>query len=60
LHNLAGQKIRTLVTGHLPAGRYVVRWDGRSDDGRMVATGTYLSRLRAGDEVLVGKLLLIR
>jgi len=60
LHNLRGQKIRTLATGYLPAGLHTARWDGRDDAGRPAATGVYYCRLRSGDRAVVGKLLLVR
>jgi flagellar hook assembly protein FlgD len=31
----------------MPTGVHTVDWQGRSDDGRRVATGVYLVRMRA-------------
>ncbi|NKB66704.1 MAG: T9SS type A sorting domain-containing protein [Candidatus Latescibacteria bacterium] len=58
--NLAGQQVATLVQGERAAGSYVVRWDGRDDQGRALASGIYLYRLRAGKQVQAHKLLLLR
>ena len=49
LFNLAGQKVATLADGLREAGTHSVRWDGRDDAGRELASGVYLYRLRAGD-----------
>ncbi|MCU0606577.1 MAG: hypothetical protein MUF78_03980 [Candidatus Edwardsbacteria bacterium] len=48
LYNVAGQRVRTLVDGTLPAGRHTARWDGRDDRGRRAAAGVYCCRLAAG------------
>jgi len=60
--NLMGQKVATLVRGAREAGTYTIHWDGRDDDGRQLASGVYLYRLRAGDgkQVETRKLLLLR
>ena len=58
--NLAGQLVATLVQGQRAAGSYAVRWDGRHDGGRALASGIYLYRLRAGQQVQSHKLLLLR
>ena len=60
VYNLSGQQVTTLVTGPREAGTYSVRWDGRDDDGRELASGVYLYRLRTGTQVETRKLLLIR
>ncbi|MBI4532046.1 MAG: T9SS type A sorting domain-containing protein [Candidatus Latescibacteria bacterium] len=60
VYNLSGQVIRTLVNGVVPAGDHLVRWDGRDDTGRDVASGTYLARLQTKDVVRTTKMLLIR
>jgi enediyne biosynthesis protein E4 len=62
IFNLAGQKVATPVGGVREAGTYSVRWDGRDDDRRALASGVYLYRLRTGDgqQVETRKLLLLR
>ena len=57
--NLSGQKVATLLQGRREAGQYTVRWDGL-EDGRSLASGIYLYRLRDGDQVETRKLLLLR
>ena len=60
LYNAAGQKIRTLFAGHLNAGHYRSQWDGRDDAGRLVASGTYFYRLRAGAYLATKQLVLLK
>jgi sugar lactone lactonase YvrE len=58
--NLAGQKVVTLAQGHREAGTYSLKWDGRDDDERELASGVYLYRLEADERVETRKLLLLR
>jgi flagellar hook assembly protein FlgD len=46
---MAGRLVKELITAesHTP-GRHEVVWDGRDDNGRQVASGTYFYRLEAG------------
>ncbi len=60
VYNLTGQKVATLAHGLREAGTYTLRWDGRDDDGRELASGAYLYRLEAGDGIETRKLLLLR
>ena len=60
LYNLAGQKIATLAQGTRQADTYTLHWDGRDGDGRDLASGMYLYRLRAGTQVETRKLVLLR
>ena len=60
VYNMAGQVVRTVVDGSLEAGYHTVHWDGRDQQGRPVTSGVYLYRLRAGHQVVVGKMALIR
>jgi len=43
-----GQVIRTLVSAQVEAGSHQAVWDGRDDQGREVASGTYVCRIAAG------------
>ncbi|MDQ7063556.1 MAG: FlgD immunoglobulin-like domain containing protein [candidate division KSB1 bacterium] len=60
IYNLKGQLVRTLVKGYQGAGAYSVTWDGRDDQGQAVASGVYLYQFRAGEEVEVRRMLLLR
>ena len=60
--NLAGQQVATLVEGRREPGVYSVNWDGRDGEGRELASGVYLYRLRTGDgqQVETRKLVLMK
>ena len=60
VYNLAGQKVVKLVHGPGQAGSYTLRWDGRDAQGRELASGVYLYRLKAGGRAETRKLLLLR
>jgi FlgD Ig-like domain len=42
-----GAKVRTLLRASLGEGPHQIRWDGRDDGGRRVASGMYIARVRA-------------
>lgn len=46
VYDITGRIARTLVSESRAAGSYVVPWDGRDDDGRLVASGIYLYQLQ--------------
>jgi photosystem II stability/assembly factor-like uncharacterized protein len=46
IHDVLGQKIKTLVQRSQPRGEYTVTWDGTSASGAKAANGLYLIRLR--------------
>ncbi len=48
VYDALGRTVRTLANGPLPAGKHTIRWDGRDDTGRMVSSGVYICRMRAG------------
>ena len=60
LHNIAGQKVRTVTSGALSAGSYRLIWDGQDDRGRNVATGIYFVRLRGHERSYIQKIMLLR
>jgi flagellar hook assembly protein FlgD len=60
IYNVNGQLIRVLVSESKPAGIYSIEWDGRDQRGTPVASGVYLSRMRAGAYLETKKLLLLK
>jgi len=58
--DLAGRRVRTLVSGEAAAGVHRIDWDGRDDFGHEVARGVYFARLRLGARALNRTLVLTR
>ncbi len=47
--DVAGQRVRTLVDTNVSAGAHAVRWDGKSDEGKVTASGIYFYRIQYPD-----------
>ncbi|MBP7553049.1 MAG: hypothetical protein KA885_06450, partial [Spirochaetes bacterium] len=47
VYDLAGDVIKVLYGGFQDAGDFVVTWDGRNENNRIVARGVYFVRVRA-------------
>ncbi len=60
IFDLLGQEVRTLVHEKQEAGSHSVIWDGKDEQGNLVASGIYLYRIQAGDFVQSRKLLLMK
>jgi hypothetical protein len=60
IYDLAGRQVRVLVSEHLAAGDHRTTWDGRDDVGRLLASGTYLVRLRGSDYVETRRVALVK
>lgn len=60
LFNLSGQRVMTLVAETRSAGTYAINWNGRNDNGDLLASGVYLYQLRVGNTTEMRKLLLLR
>ena len=60
VHNVLGQKVRTLVDEEKEAGYHSAVWDGRNGWGGKAASGVYLCRMETAGYSAVRKLLLIR
>jgi hypothetical protein len=50
IYNMLGQVVRTLVSEHQNAGRYVLQWDATNDGGQPLSSGVYFYRIQAGGE----------
>jgi hypothetical protein len=60
IYNSLGQKVKELVNSYKPVGKHTVQWDGMTDTGQMVSSGTYFYRIQAGDFVKVHKLVFLK
>ena len=65
IYDVQGKRIRQLQLGLVTAGRYVTAdqaayWDGKSETGQVVASGTYFYQLRAGDYTETRKMVILK
>jgi hypothetical protein len=49
IYDVAGRRVRTLVSGTLPRGVHEIAWDGRDRGGAKVSAGVYFYRVKAGE-----------
>ena len=60
IYNITGQLTRTFNQGYQPAGSYIVRWDGRDENGDVTASGVYLYRIEAGPYKVTNRMVLLK
>ena len=65
IYDVQGQLIRQLELGMVMAGRYVradqsAYWDGKTEAGEMVASGTYFYTLKTADYVSTQKMIILK
>jgi|GEM_PF-3479052 len=60
VYNCLGQLARRLLQGRQAAGAHSVEWNGRDDYGRDMPSGLYYALLKAGDQIRMIKLALVR
>jgi hypothetical protein len=63
IHDLAGRPVRTWREANLPVGVHSFDWDGTSDDGKSLPSGSYFCRLTLGaaqEGVLTARVDLVR
>lgn len=46
IYNVLGQRVRTFIDEHKPAGKWSVLWDGKDEHGIISASGIYIVRLQ--------------
>ena len=65
IYDVTGKQIRMIELGHLPAGNYAesgkaIYWDGRTEDGEQVSSGTYFYQIEAGDYTETRKMVILK
>lgn len=58
--DVSGRRVRRIVDEAQAAGHHRIRWNGRSDSGRDVASGVYYYKITAGSSTLAKSMLLLR
>jgi hypothetical protein len=60
IYNMLGQEIVTLLNAKMDAGTYKVTWNGTDNSGAKVATGSYIYRVVAGNNIVTKKMILLK
>jgi predicted CXXCH cytochrome family protein len=60
VYNLSGAEIATLVNQAMSPGNYRATWNGRTNDGQTVASGTYFYHLQAEGFTATKKMTLLK
>ena len=63
--DVTGKQIRIIELGYVPAGNYVesskaIYWDGRTENGEQVSSGTYFYQIQAGDYTETKKMVILK
>lgn len=60
IYNSLGQIVRVLADQNFAAGRHILNWNGRNDQGALVPSGVYFYRMKAGDFISLKKMMLLK
>jgi len=61
IYNIKGQKVRSFEFHPEPVeGRHSITWDGRDDSNKPVSSGIYFYKLKAGEQILTRKMVLLK
>ena len=65
IYDVTGRQIRMIQLGYVQAGNYVesskaIYWDGRTDTGEQVSSGTYFYQIEAGDYTNTRKMVILK
>ena len=65
IYDIAGTPVRSISVGYLQAGGYVsqsraIYWDGKTDTGERVASGTYFYTLRTEGYTSTQKMIVLK
>jgi len=60
IFDMLGRKVTTLVDKDLKPGKYHIKWKGLDCNKKPVPSGVYLYHLKAGNNIMSGKMILVR
>ena len=65
IYDVTGKQIRMIELGHIAAGDYVesskaIYWDGKTEDGEQVSSGTYFHQIETGDYTDTRKMVILK
>ena len=65
IYDVTGKQIRMIELGHLSAGNYVesnraIYWDGKTDTGEQISSGTYFYQIEADGYTDTRKMVILK
>lgn len=60
IYDMLGQEVAEIFSGEAKAGKYLLNWDGKDNNGNQVSSGSYIYQMTAGDFISSKKMLLIK
>ena len=60
IYNITGEKVATLIDDFQQAGRHIVSWDGKNNNGQNVSSGVYLYSINFRDMLQVKKMIKLK
>jgi len=60
IFDLAGREIVALVNDYKPQGFYQVTWNGMNENGKQMASGTYIFTLKAEHLLITKRMILLK
>ena len=60
IFDVQGRLIKTIINEQMPAGNYLVRWEGDNNKGNAVTSGVYFYNLKVSDRNVNGKMVMLK
>ena len=60
VHNIKGQKVKTLIDENQARGNHSIKWNGKDDSGNEIASGIYFCKIRHKEKTKINKLLMLK
>ncbi|MEE9443234.1 MAG: T9SS type A sorting domain-containing protein [candidate division Zixibacteria bacterium] len=60
VHNILGQRVKTLINSEMEKGEYTVTWYGKDENGLFVASGIYFYRISVNEFTHSRKMILLK
>ncbi|MBI3871758.1 MAG: T9SS type A sorting domain-containing protein [candidate division Zixibacteria bacterium] len=60
IYDTLGRPVRTLLSGQVPPGESSVQWDGRDENGNLVASGRYFYRMISSTGAITKRMIVIK
>jgi len=60
IYNIKGQLVNSLFDGQLNAGKHFIRWDGKDNDKKSLASGVYFYNIISGNNNITKKMIMMK